>query len=198
MLEAKRTLVITAHPDDLELWCGATVAYFVEQGAFVQPVIVAQEREGQFFESGEPVGIVRRKEAERSAAILGIKKPIFLSENIGELDIPDLLSILWMYIKNIRPEQILTHYPLDEHPDHALIGMAVYSLFIQSQEEIPVYFFITSGAYSYSDVEVVNGNGKTKRKALLMHVSQGFNEEGTKFVDGAELYVMAHTPWSPQ
>jgi hypothetical protein len=196
MINACRTLVIAAHPDDLELWCGATLASFVEKGAVVQPLIVAQQREGQRSDSGAEVGDVRRAEAERGAAILGVEKPIFLPNYIGQLDVGELVEQLEMAVAKVSPEQIFTHYPLDEHPDHAIVGMAAYIFFLKT-EGVPLYFFITPGAYSYMASHRTKGNVRTKRSALMQHVSQGFNREDITTLETVETYVQAHRPWAP-
>ena len=60
----KKVLVLTAHPDDLELACGGTVARFVDEGVEVTNLIVCSN-------------VPHKKYVPESSKILGFN-PLYL------------------------------------------------------------------------------------------------------------------------
>ena len=107
-------LAIGAHPDDIELSCGGTVAKLVRQG---RRVGLCDLTAGELGTRGTPE--VRAQEAARAAEILGA----VVRENLG---IPDgnientpenRLKVVGV-IRTYQPEVLLIPYHIDRHPDH--------------------------------------------------------------------------------
>lgn len=112
----KRVLAIGAHPDDLEIACGATLAKMRDLGHVVYGLILTQ---------GEQAGKAdtRAQEAQKGAAFLGLNivdvrdfKDTRLAEQANEL----CLSIEEI-IKRFQPDIILTHSANDQHQDHTAV-----------------------------------------------------------------------------
>ncbi|MEN8765019.1 MAG: bacillithiol biosynthesis deacetylase BshB1 [Wenyingzhuangia sp.] len=108
-------LAIGAHPDDVELGCGATIAKEVAAGKLVGILDLTQ---GELGTRGTPK--IRAMEAEASAGILGV----MVRENLG---LPDgflenskayQLKIVEV-IRKYQPDIILCNAIEDRHPDHA-------------------------------------------------------------------------------
>jgi bacillithiol biosynthesis deacetylase BshB1 len=114
-------LAISAHADDVELCCAGTLVALAARGKTFGIVDLTR---GEMATRGTPE--TRRKEAERSAQILGAAFRETLDFGDGglsksrenELALIDLL-------RRERPRLILTSYPDDRHPDHRRTGELV-------------------------------------------------------------------------
>jgi bacillithiol biosynthesis deacetylase BshB1 len=107
-------LAIGAHPDDVELGCGGTLALLAEQG---KRVGIAHLTRGERGTRGTPEE--RQQEAERAAAALGAAAVDFLdcgdgSLRSGEAEEDAVIHLLRRY----RPRLVLGPTPRDRHPDH--------------------------------------------------------------------------------
>ncbi|MHC5354893.1 bacillithiol biosynthesis deacetylase BshB1 [Myroides sp. LJL115] len=108
-------LAFGAHPDDVELGCGATIAKEIAHGKKVGIIDLTQ---GELGTRG--TAITRKEEATNAAKILGVE----IRENLGFADgffINDKehqLKIIQM-IRKYRPEIVLCNAIDDRHIDHA-------------------------------------------------------------------------------
>lgn len=107
-------LAIGAHPDDVELACGGTLAKVVRQG--LRAAIVHLTR-GEAGTRGTP--------AEREAEALEAGRRLAVSEVVfGDCGDGDLRSggaeVDWLIgvLRRLRPRVVLAPPPLDRHPDH--------------------------------------------------------------------------------
>ena len=73
-MAGKCALVIQAHPDDMEYHCGGTVAGLVADGCRVSTLIMTDGSKGTYDPEMTPekLAATRKKEAEDSAAVLGV------------------------------------------------------------------------------------------------------------------------------
>ncbi|OBQ52831.1 bacillithiol biosynthesis deacetylase BshB1 [Tamlana sp. s12] len=107
-------LAIGAHPDDVELGCGATIAKEVAQGKKVGVVDLTQ---GELGTRG--TAETRKVEAANAAKILGIS----VRENLGFSDAffvndqAHQLEVIKM-IRKYKPEMVLCNAIDDRHIDH--------------------------------------------------------------------------------
>lgn len=107
-------LAIGAHPDDLELGCGGTLALLARQGRKVGVLHLTRGERGTRGTEEE-----RRAEAERAAAALGAVELAFLDCGDGGLrNGPAEEDALIGVLRRWRPELILGPTPHDRHPDH--------------------------------------------------------------------------------
>ncbi len=107
-------LAIGAHPDDVELGCGGTLAVLAQQGKKVGIVHLTRGERGT---RGTPEE--REQEAGRAAEALGAEVLELLdcgdgSLRTGEAEEDALIEVLRRY----RPEVVLGPTPRDRHPDH--------------------------------------------------------------------------------
>jgi bacillithiol biosynthesis deacetylase BshB1 len=107
-------LAIGAHPDDVELGCGGTVALLARQGKKVGILHLTRGERGTRGTAEE-----RLAEAERAAAALGAAELAFLdcgdgALRTGEPEEDALIEVL----RTWRPELVLAPTPSDRHPDH--------------------------------------------------------------------------------
>lgn len=107
-------LAIGAHPDDIELSCGGTVASLVKQG---YSVAVADLTKGELGTRGNEA--VRKKEAKLAAEILGLvtRRNLEIPDGGIELNQKNLRKVISL-IRELRPKILLIPHSVERHPDH--------------------------------------------------------------------------------
>jgi LmbE family N-acetylglucosaminyl deacetylase len=113
-----KILAVGAHPDDIELGCGATLALFKRKGHEVYFLVLTKGEA-----SGDPN--VRKKECEQSARTIGADKLFF--GNLQDTKIADGVETIMeieRLVKQIKPDVIFAHSYRDGHQDHRNTGMA--------------------------------------------------------------------------
>lgn len=144
VVEAPRNMTvmaIAAHPDDIESWCGGTLAVAIDQGCTVRLLLVTSGDKGsnELGADSRAVAIRREREATEAAGRMGIADIAFLRHPDGEVeDTRQLREELVRWLRRWRPGALFTHDP--EHPfppylthrDHRVVGRvaldAVYPL----------------------------------------------------------------------
>jgi bacillithiol biosynthesis deacetylase BshB1 len=107
-------LAVGAHPDDVELGCGGTLARLARAGRRVGILHLTAGEMGTRGSAAE-----RRAEAERAAAALGAVALDFLDCGDGGLRTgPAEEEALIARLRALRPELVLGPTPADRHPDH--------------------------------------------------------------------------------
>src|SRR5262245_35740835 len=120
-------VIISAHPDDMEIGMGGTVAKLVESMAVITSVVVTNggRSSNPFTWSEQRMAEVRREEALHAAGVLGIKTVIFCDEPdaANEIDTTAVKRKLVEVLDRVQPTEV---YTLDEehdrHPAHRLAG----------------------------------------------------------------------------
>jgi LmbE family N-acetylglucosaminyl deacetylase len=115
----RRVLAIGAHPDDLELGCGATLAKLADAGHEIHALVMtAGERGG---DSGS-----RPAEALRGARFLGVRAVEVLE--LGDTRLREheleMVGAIEAAIERQQPDLVLTHSLNDQHQDHLAVHMA--------------------------------------------------------------------------
>jgi LmbE family N-acetylglucosaminyl deacetylase len=132
----QRVLVILAHPDDPEFFCGGTIARWITAGHQVVYCLITCGDKGTKDRSLPPDELCRIRHAEQqaAAAVLGVSKVLFLDYPDGYL-VPDLnlRRDITRVIRQERPDVLVTCDPTTlyvrgihiNHPDHRAAGQAV-------------------------------------------------------------------------
>lgn len=126
-------MAIAAHPDDIESWCGGTLARAVDAGAQVRLLLVTSGDKGSADADADPAKIAatRENEAREAARVLGLADVAFLRYLDGEVENSrELRADLVGWIRAWRPDVLFTFDP--EHPeppylrhrDHVATGRA--------------------------------------------------------------------------
>lgn len=107
-------LAFGAHPDDVELSCGATLLKLRKEG---HRVAVCDLTEGELGTRGSRSE--RRREAKAAAEVMGYTDRINLNLGDGNIEHSqdNLLSVICI-IRHFRPTLVLTSPPEERHPDH--------------------------------------------------------------------------------
>jgi len=110
-------LAIGAHGDDLELFCGGTLARCAARGDTVFMCVVTDGR-GRPKGTLEDVIAIRKREAVASAAVIGAES-VWMGIPDGGVwfDEPTRHQFIEV-IRRTQPDLIITHPAEDYHPDH--------------------------------------------------------------------------------
>lgn len=184
---AMNILFFGAHPDDLEILCGGTIAACVEQGHRVTMAIATNGNVGSPSLSRNEIAAIRRGEAEAAAEVLGAAELMWLDEDDEFLfdDKPTRLKFVDA-MRGAKADIVVTHNPEDYHPDHnACSRLAADSRILSAVrlietshpplEKLPELYFMDSIAgvnfqpQFYTDITAFF---EVKRRALLAHESQ--------------------------
>jgi N-acetylglucosamine malate deacetylase 1 len=179
-----RVLSFGAHPDDIEIGMGGTVARHASAGDHVVMVVttIPNNRE------------IRRAEAERAADVLGAELMV--------LDIPpDQLAHSRAIVKKfdkvletVAPDVIYTHWNSDSHQDHNAVSMATIAASRENRCALIMYEQTIPGgvvpwgfrAQSYVDITPYM---PMKMESIAMHKSQ-VRANGDLWVQGVKGRAM--------
>ena len=112
-------LALAPHPDDAEIYCGATLACLAARGYRVG---VLDLTAGELASQGSKEQ--RAEEARRAAAALGLAQRECLGLPDGGIDAGDAaqLDALVAALRRLRPELVLAPPERAIHPDHVAAG----------------------------------------------------------------------------
>src|SRR5438445_12730277 len=162
-----RVLAIGAHPDDLEILCGGTLARFAARGDAVTMLVMTDGSAGHAEIGTAELAVIREREARAAAALIGA--------DFVWLGLPDEFVFneeptrrrLLDAIRGGRPDLILTHDPDDYHPDHRATRRAVFDAsFVMGLPNVetpspphpgvaPLYYFDTLAGVGLQPAEYV-------------------------------------------
>ena len=165
-----RVLAVGAHPDDIELGCGGTLAKLISQGAVVRAVVLTDGRQGADVEQFNRV-----EETTRALQHLGVED-IHIAEGFPDTylgnRLQDLIKYLEHHVKDFDPNVVYTMYDQDRHQDHR----AVYDASMVAFRFVPkLYGYETPSCWPQfipqTHIDVTDFFQK-KVEALQMHHSQ--------------------------
>lgn len=132
----QKILVILAHPDDPEFFCGATLARWARAGHEIHYVLLTcGDKGGDLNVTPTDLCQSRQVEQENAARVLGVRSVRFLNLEDGYL-IPslDLRRTIVRLIRQEKPDILVTCDPTNlypssgyglNHPDHRAAGQVV-------------------------------------------------------------------------
>ncbi len=178
-------LAFGAHGDDLEEFCGGTLALYARNGHHVVMCVVT---DGRGKPHGDPAQIaaIRRSEAQASADLISAELA-WLAVPDGELHVDE--ATRHQFVETIRataPDLIITHPPNDYHPDHNATSRLTMdasqvartsnyrSALAPIRKPVPVAFMDTELGIDFVPEEYVDISSvwDVKQSMLLQHRSQ--------------------------
>lgn len=170
-----KILVCGGHPDDPESGAGGVISLLAKGGHEVVVVYAVTYRTGRTY-FDRPEKEVRREESRAACEILGAR-PVFFEYAAGEF-YADQAAIgkFEGFLKEERPDIVLTHWPVDTHPDHEAMSTLVWRAY-QRQGGWNLYYFEVNAGHqtlaftpnTYVDIGTVR---EQKFQALMRHTSQ--------------------------
>jgi len=181
-------LAIGAHPDDIEILCAGTLAFYAQQGHRVTMAVFTDGSMGDLKISPAELAQIRREEQQASADIIGARLlwPGVTDEHVfpNEAQRRVMIDLL----READPDVIFTHSPNDYHPDHRYVAQLVFdSYFQKGLPHIPdqsrsacrfgrtqVYYMDTIAGLGFVPAEYVDITAvmETKLRMLRCHKSQ--------------------------
>ncbi len=134
-----RIVVFGGHPDDPESGCGGAIARLTKEG---HEVVVAYATcfRGDRKVGDEPEAVVRRREAVAACKVLGAT-PHFFDYAHEKLAADEAtLDAVAAWLKQIEPDIVVTHWPLDTHPNHHVTSSLVWQTYLR-ERKWSLYFF---------------------------------------------------------
>ncbi len=132
--EGQRVLVVLAHPDDPEFFCGATLAKWSRQGKEVHYLLLTCGNKGSDDPTMTPEVLcaTRRIEQEAAGRVVGVKGIRILDYNDGELaNTVNVQREIVREVRRLRPDIVVSCDPTNlirpigiNHPDHRAAGAA--------------------------------------------------------------------------
>ena len=181
-------LAIGAHPDDVELLCGGTLARYALAGHRVTIAIVTDGSMGDFHIPPAELSKIRHQEALAAAAVIQAEliwiglTDEFISGSLEERR--RMIDVL----RRVDPDIIFTHAPTDYHPDHRYTAKLVFDAYFQKGlphipgqtlgpcrfAETQVYYMDTVGGIGFTPTDYVDITEviDLKRRMLQCHASQ--------------------------
>lgn len=182
-------VVFGAHPDDVELSAGGTVAKMVSQGL---KVVLVDLTRGELGTRGTPE--TRKEEGEAAAEILGVAERINLNLRDGffQCDESSMLEVVKV-IRRFRPRIVLANAIDDRHPDHGKgAELVVQASFLSGLVKCEtgeadavhrpdaVYHYIQDYNRLPDVVVDISGFEDQKMKAILAYSSQFFDRNSSE------------------
>ncbi|WP_395108331.1 PIG-L deacetylase family protein [Actinomadura sp. SCN-SB] len=162
-------LIVVAHPDDAEIAMGMRIHWYARNGARVHVHCLTTG-------TPDPSGTqIRQEECMAAASLLGIDTYTFSS-------IPDtrfvehrgaIHTALSNLFRDTRPDVVYTHYPDDQHLDHATTASQVTAAALR--ETANLRYFRSPYSIGFEPTLVFMGTPEllhTKQKALQCFASQ--------------------------
>jgi LmbE family N-acetylglucosaminyl deacetylase len=184
----ERALAIGAHPDDIEIGCGGTLAKWAASGCTIHHLVLTDGSKGTWDPGQDLASLVatRQDEQREAARRLGGGEVRFLGWPDGELR--NTIREQWevcRWIRQIRPDIVFGHDPWRRyrlHPDHRNAGFVTTDALVAARDP---QFFSDQGLAPHrpaalllweadvpNHVENVAGFEAVKIEALLAHRSQ--------------------------
>ena len=182
-----RVLAVGAHPDDLEILCGGTLARFCRDGHDVVMCHVTSGDRGSYVGTSAEVAAIRDGEAQRAAEICGAEHAT-LGLHDGEVNAADPAQqrLVIDLVRETRPDLILTHHPGDYMSDHNEVARLVFDCSFHATLPLletdrphhstvtPIYYMDTVMGLGFQPTEYVDVSDviETKTSMLEAHQSQ--------------------------
>ena len=184
-----KVLVAGGHPGDPEAGCGGTIARYVAQGHDVTLLYLTRGEAGVTGKSAAEASAIRSAEAEAACKILAARA-IFATQMDGATEItPARYEEFTKLIADVKPDVVLTQWPVDTHRDHRACALLTHDAFLSASPKFALYYYeVDLGADTqcfrpthYVDITATE---KLKRDACMAHQSQ----------NPAGFYVKDHEP----
>jgi LmbE family N-acetylglucosaminyl deacetylase len=126
-----KIVVFGGHPDDPESGAGGLIATLTRQGHEVICAYGTTFRgDRRFF--GRPEGEVRKEEATAACKVLGAKPKFFPYAHEKLVADEATLKEVVSWLAEVKPDIVVTHWPLDTHENHHVVSSLVWRCYQRS------------------------------------------------------------------
>lgn len=185
-----KIIAIGAHPDDIELACGGTIAKAIEKGHEVCMVIVTGAASKDHHDNYIRTDDEAREEQLHAARALGVTDVRILG--FEDMCVPyskELVSELDKIINTFQPDLTFTHFVFDTHQDHIRTAQATLSA-ARKQNTVMLYEPINPSGRGYVAFRPqvyfdISGTIDKKVASLKEHKSQ-YKKYGDTWIEALQ------------
>jgi LmbE family N-acetylglucosaminyl deacetylase len=185
-LKKLKVLAFGAHPDDIEVLCGGTLAKYYKQGHKVSIAIATNGGAGHPTMAPKEIIEIRKKEAAEAAKVIDAELYWLGIDDQFLIDDRETRIIFINAIRKSKPDVILTSHFNDYHHDHRMTGELVFKTIVSAHlpgvktevepcESIPVLYYYDSlnGLNFIPDIYTdITDTLDVKKEMLSKHESQ--------------------------
>ena len=179
MSSNKTVLALCAHPDDAEFRCSGTLFLLKAAGWDVHVCTVSTGDCGSAELTPNEIAIIRRQEAINAAVCLGAEYHCLGGQDLRVFDDDYFRSKTVELIRIVRPDCVITHYPVDYMPDHTITSelarMATFTASIRNYVTGPASAVppvsVIPALYYFGPLGGVDWLGKKVEPSVLVNVS---------------------------
>ena len=208
-LQPKVVLGVAAHPDDLDVIAGGTLAQFAQHGAQIHYLILTDGGKGSDDSSMTSAELTELRRAEQQVALemVGGTSITFLDYPDGELENTlELKKQIVKEIRRVKPDVVITMDPTVvysassgriNHPDHRAAGQATLdAVFPLARDRLAFPDLLTEGHDPHKVATVLLSNFDSnnfevdisdtypiKLEAIKAHASQFSTEDYLDWVE---------------
>ena len=188
--ENKKILIISPHPDDLEIGMGGTAFILSKKNQIYHIICTNGSGSTNEFSSKEVLIQKRKDESKQSNNFLKVKeskiyKIDHIKNNKNKLE---FIKLFKKDIKKIRPDILFcTHPKLDNHPTHRKISREIMKII--NKNKIKIFYYQVWGCFNkfnyYVDISKVV---EKKKKMINFHKSQTSYKDYVQGIIGLNKY----------
>ncbi len=196
-MQETKALIVSPHPDDLEIGMGGTACLLLEKDVDVISVVVTDGRR-----SANPLGITQEElvrtrdmEVRKSSEILGVEISLLgFSDMESESNKREFSFRIGEIITNLCPNEIyLPHPEIDKHRTHRTVSRLTLDCLKAAVEENPFececwFYEVWTPFPSYDRIEDITSFADRKRRAIEVHRSQTAYKDYTDGIMGLNRY----------
>lgn len=168
----KSKIIVTGgHPGDPEYGCGGTIARLTSLG---HEVVLLYLNDGAW----ETSAAIRVAEAKKACDILRAR-PVYANQTNGHAIVDnDHYHAFQSILEKEKPDAVLTHWPIDNHPDHRAIANLTFEAWKQLKRRFALYYYEVSDGDHTTQFPVpthyvdTSATSDTKKAACYAHASQ--------------------------
>ena len=174
----KRILLVSAHPDDMEIGMGGTAAKLARAGHSLLSVVMTDGRRSPDpgMIGQDAMARLRQEEGVKACRRLGIKATNFLGFEsiISDEAVRQATSDLVEVIDKFRPDEVYTLHPeLDRHASHRAAGKITVDALRQSNGAAELWAYEVWGLFPHWDrLDDISDQLEVKLAAIREHSSQ--------------------------
>jgi LmbE family N-acetylglucosaminyl deacetylase len=201
LLQSKRIVTFSPHPDDNELIAGGFIARKIMEKSEFHLVVVSDGRKGSRTIDEEELKKIREMEQRKAIKTLGSDSVRFLGYRDSEVPQPSVLRNDFIkIIRELSPDLVITvdpFLPYEAHPDHLNTGLAVlqavlFEEFPNIGEGKPVKSPNVALGFTYTPNVILDCTDSMDRKisAIRVHSSQFPDDSALEMIKGiSKLYA---------
>lgn len=196
-MKVGRVMVVSPHPDDMEIGMGGTVAKLIDGGSLVISVVATDGRR-----STSPKGLsesdlahLRMREAREAAKILGVSDIVLLG--LSDVKTGDnairFKEEAKRLISHYSPQELYTPHPeIDKHPTHSTVTRLLIEAISESPnlklKPVVWCYEVWTPFPRYDRIEDITPYAELKQRAIEAHKSQMEYKDYAQAILGLNKY----------